>query len=52
MGSKSRGSYKIKICLRFDCKKRDVACDICRLYSEYEKGDAKDENRLCSGELQ
>lgn len=35
MGSKSRGNWKTGVCLKTDCKNRDIRCDICIRFSEY-----------------
>ena len=42
MGSKSRGNYKINLCLKFDCLDRNTEkCDKCILFSNYIKDTKK-----------
>jgi hypothetical protein len=37
MGAKSRGNFKIPLCMKFDCKNRPTLCKECLRDSNYEK---------------
>lgn len=41
-GPKSRGNFKLGICMKFDCKNRDKKCKECIRFSRY-RGDKKNE---------
>ena len=35
MGIKSKGNYKIDLCIKFECLNRDIKCKECIKFNEY-----------------